>query len=119
MIEAHISPEMQAAMSEMSAAGGDMSQVPGDSIFPVLNMLNAKYFIVGLQDGQTKPLTNPYAYGNAWWVDNVEYGAKANEEIEGVGKVNLGEVAVDDKQFEKIPGQSAAHGATDVVTMTA
>ena len=119
MIEEHISPEMQAAMSEMSAAGGDMSQVPGDSIFPVLNMLNAKYFIVGLQDGQTKPLTNPYAYGNAWWVDNVEYVANANEEIEGVGKVNLRKVAVADKQFEKILGQSAAHDSTDVVTLTA
>ena len=119
MIEEHISPEMQAAMSEMSAAGGDMSQVPGDSIFPVLNMLNTKYFIVPLQGGQTKPLTNPYAYGNAWWVDNVEYVANANEEIEGVGKVNLRKVAVADKQFEKILGQSAAHDSTDVVTLTA
>ncbi len=119
MIEEHISPEMQAAMSEMSAAGGDMSQVPGDSIFPVLNMLNAKYFIVPLQGGQTKPLTNPYAFGNAWWVDNVEYVANANEEIEGVGKVNLRKVAVADKQFEKILGQSAAHDSTDVVTLTA
>ena len=119
MIEAHISPEMQAAMSEMSAAGGDMSQVPGDSIFPVLNMLNTKYFIVPLQGGQTKPLTNPYAFGNAWWVDNVEYVANANEEIEGVGKVNLRKVAVADKQFEKILGQSAAHDSTDVVTLTA
>ena len=119
MIEEHISPEMQAAMSEMSAAGGDMSQVPGDSIFPVLNMLNTKYFIVPLQGGQTKPLTNPYAFGNAWWVDNVEYVANANEEIEGVGKVNLRKVAVADKQFEKILGQSAAHDSTDVVTLTA
>ena len=119
MIEEHISPEMQAAMSEMSATGGNMSQVPGDSIFPVLNMLNTKYFIVRLQDGQTKPLTNPYAFGNAWWVDNVEYVANANEEIEGVGKVNLRKVAVADKQFEKILGQSTAHDSTDVVTLTA
>ena len=118
MIEAHISSEMQAAMSEMSAKGGDMSQVPGDSIFPVINMLNTKYFIVPLQGGQTKPLTNPYAFGNAWWVDKVEYVGNANEEIEAVGKVDLHKVAVADKLFEKTLGQSTAHDSTDVVTMT-
>ena len=82
-------------------------------------MLNTKYFIVPLQGGQTKPLTNPYAFGNAWWVDKVEYVGNANEEIETVGKVDLHKVAVADKQFEKTLGQSTAHDSTSVVTMTA
>ena len=40
MIEAHISPEMQKTMKAVAEAGGDMTKVNGDSIFPVLNMLN-------------------------------------------------------------------------------
>ena len=88
MIDAHIAPEMQKTMKAVAEAGGDMTKVNGDSIFPVLNMLNAKYFIMPLQGGQTVPVQNPYAYGNAWFVDEVKYVNNANEEIEGVGKVN-------------------------------
>ena len=50
-------------------AQGDMTRVAGDSIYPVLNMLNTKYVILPLQGGQTAPLLNPYAFGNAWFVD--------------------------------------------------
>ena len=119
MIEEHIAPEMQAAMNAIVEKSGDMQQVAGDSIFPVINMLNTKYFIMPMQGGETTPLTNPYAFGNAWWVDNVKYVDNANQEIEQVGKVDLRKVAVADKQFEKVLGQSAAHDSTDVVSITA
>ncbi len=46
MIEAYIHPEMQKLMAAVQQADGDMTKVNGDSIFPVLNMLNAKYFIL-------------------------------------------------------------------------
>ena len=66
-----IALEMQKTMQAIAAAGGDMTKVNGDSIYPVLNMLNAKYFIMPLQGGQTVPVLNPYAYGNAQFVDEV------------------------------------------------
>ena len=119
MIEEHIAPEMQAAMNAIVEKSGNMQQVAGDSIFPVINMLNTKYFIMPMQGGDTTPLANPYAFGNAWWVDNVKYVDNANQEIEQVGKVDLHKVAVADKQFEKVLGQSAAHDSTDVVSITA
>ena len=119
MIEEHIAPEMQAAMNAIVEKSGDMQLVAGDSIFPVINMLNTKYFIMPMQGGDTTPLANPYAFGNAWWVDNVKYVDNANQEIEQVGKVDLHKVAVADKQFEKVLGQSAAHDSTDVVSITA
>ncbi len=119
MIEEHIAPEMQAAMNAIVEKGGNMQQVAGDSIFPVINMLNTKYFIMPMQGGDTTPLANPYAFGNAWWVDNVKYVDNANQEIEQVGKVDLHKVAVADKQFEKVLGQSAAHDSADVVSITA
>ena len=84
MIDAHIAPEMQKTMKAVAEAGGDMTKVNGDSIFPVLNMLNTKYFILPLQGGQTVPVQNPYAYGNAWFVDEMQYVNNANEEIDGV-----------------------------------
>ncbi len=102
MIDAHIVPEMQKTMKAVAEAGGDMTKVNGDSIFPVLTMLNTKYFILPLQGGQTVPVQNPYAYGNAWFVDEVQYVNNANEEIDGVGKVNLRRhVAVADAKFKE------------------
>ena len=110
MIDAHIAPEMQKTMKAVAEVGGDMTKVNGDSIFPVLNMLNAKYFIMPLQGGQTVPVQNPYAYGNAWFVDEVKYVNNANEEIEGVGKVNLRHVAVADAKFKEQLNQSVKQG---------
>ena len=118
MIEAHISPEMQKTMKAVAEAGGDMTQVNGDSIFPVLNMLNTKYFIMPLQGGQTVPLQNPYAYGNAWFVDQVTYVDNANQEIDKVGKLNLRHEAVADAKFKEQLGQSVPQDDTSIVKMT-
>ena len=60
---------MSGVFSGLTSAQGDITKVNGDSIWPVLNMLNAKYFILPLQSGQTVPVQNPYTYGNAWFVD--------------------------------------------------
>ena len=49
LVDEYIQHEMGAAMSAISKAAGDMTQVNGDSIYPVLNMLNTKYFILPLQ----------------------------------------------------------------------
>jgi uncharacterized membrane protein YfhO len=96
-----------------------MSKVNGDSIYPILNMLNTKYFIIPLQNNQTVPLPNPYAFGNAWFVDRVDYVNDANEEIDKVGKINLRHEAVADVKFQKQIGQSKTQGATSVVKITA
>ncbi len=119
MIEAHISPEMQKLMPAVAQAGGDMTKVNGDSIFPVLNMLNAKYFIVPLQGGQTVPLQNPYVYGNAWFVDKVSYVDNANEEIDAVGNIDLRHEAVADKKFKEVLGDSKAQDSTAIAKITA
>lgn len=69
----HITPEMKDAYQEVAGAGGAMDSVDA-SKFRVLNMLNTKYFIFPAgQQGQTVPVENPYAYGNAWFVDKVQY----------------------------------------------
>ena len=117
MIDAYIEPEMQHTMTAIGQAGGDMTKVNGDSIFPVLNMLNTKYFIVGLQSGQTVPVQNPYANGNAWFVDKISYVNNANEEIDAVGKLNLKHEAVADKKFEAQLGKATPETNTDLITL--
>ena len=118
MIEAYINPEMQKLFSAVSEAGGDMTQVAGDSICPVLNMLNTRYFIFPLQGGQTVPLQNPYAYGNAWLVDQIQYVKNANEELDAVGKLDLRHQAVADERFKSQLGEAAEQDTASVVTIT-
>ena len=118
MIEAYIMPQMQAAMKTVAEAGGNFAEVKGDSIYPVINMLNTKYFIFPLQGGDVTPLQNPYAYGNAWYVDKVEYAANANEEIDKVGQCDLRHVAVADNSFKAVLGESVSQDSTARVTIT-
>lgn len=117
MIEAYIAPEMQNLMKGIMDAQGDMTQLNGDSISPVLNMLNTKFFIMPLQGGQTVPLKNPYAFGNAWFVDKLTYVDNANLEIERIGKMNLRTEAVADKKFKQQLGEAVAQDHSSVVTL--
>lgn len=117
VIEAHISPEMNAAMKAIVEAAGDMSAVDGNKLFPVINMLNTKYFIMPLQGGANAPLPNPYAYGNAWFVDKVSYVNNANEELSALGTTDLRHIAVADKAFSDVLGQSKANDSTATVRL--
>ena len=119
LIDNYIAPEMQQLMSALAKAGGDMTKVKGDSIFPVLNMLNAKYFIVPLQDNKTVPIQNPYVLGNAWFVDKLNYVNNANQEFEALGKLNLRHEAVADARFKTVLGEATPQDSTSVVKLTA
>ncbi len=117
MIEYHISPEMQKLSGAVMAAGGDMMKVNGDSLFPILNALNTRYFILPLQNGQTVPLRNPYAYGNAWFVDKIKYADNANGEMDAIAKLDLRHEAVADKKFQKVLGDAVGQDTLSIVTM--
>ena len=118
LIEAYIAPEMQSLTKAVAEAGGDMTQVNGDSICPVLNMLNTKYFIFPLEGGQTVPIQNPYVYGNAWFVDEIQYVENANDEIAALGKLALRHQAVADVKFKTQLGEATEQDTTSIVTIT-
>lgn len=102
MIEHHISPEMQAAYKAIATAGGEMDSVDTNK-FRVLNMLNTKYFIFPAgQQRQTVPILNPHAYGNAWFVNKVQYVNNANEEIDALDSIIPTETAVVDARFKDV-----------------
>lgn len=117
VIEEHIVPEMSTFGATVAQCGGRLDSINGDSLFPVLNMLNVKYAILPLQDGKTAPVLNPHANGNGWFVCNVKYVNNADEEIMALHNTPLKKVAVVDKKFQDILGSetSVAETAAGVV----
>lgn len=124
LIEAHIAPEMSKVYTAIRMAPMDtvamqqqlspypiydLTAVNTDSLFPVINMLNTHWFILGAgEKGNVKlPVENATAMGNAWFVTNIKWVANANEELDALGKENLRTTAVvakDDFGFLKAEG---------------
>ena len=117
MIEEHIVHEMpkvydviQSAPLDSSAVGGigypvyDFSKSTAnvDSLLPVINMMNTRWFILKGQNDVRIPIENNMAFGNAWFVDKMQTVNNANEEIAALHVVNPRHTAVVDKQFADI-----------------
>ena len=111
LIDAYIAPEINPLMNAVAEAQGDMTAIKGDSIWPVLNMLNMRYAIIPLQNGETAPLKNQYAQGNAWFVDQLTYVDNANQELAALGKMETEEAV---KKFQKQLGQAVAQDYNNV-----
>ena len=67
-------------------------------------MLNTKYFLMAQQNIQVE---NPYAQGNAWFVDRLDYADNANQELDALAALNLRHEAVADRQFADVLGEAA------------
>ncbi|MDE6062282.1 MAG: hypothetical protein K2G00_05945, partial [Duncaniella sp.] len=85
-----------------------------DADWNILNMLNARY-IVSL-DGEV--LRNPEAYGNAWFVEHIDYVANPDEEMGMLSRINPRLIAVADKKFEPVLGQAFAPAPSDTIVET-
>lgn len=62
----------------------------------VVNMLNTRYLIY---DPNSAPLQNPYALGNAWFVNDFKIVANANEEIDALQNFTASQQAIVDERF--------------------
>ena len=67
----------------------------------VLNMLNTKYFIVANQN-QKVAQRNTAALGNAWFVNEVQLVASADEELSSLSTINTAEKAVIDTRYSDL-----------------
>ena len=100
LIDMHISKEMNPLMQTiMQTQGFMLPDAQEGKNFPVLNMLNMKYAVVSLQNGQQVPVQNPYAMGNCWFVDEVIMVDTPDEECDMIDDINLHTQAVADKRF--------------------
>lgn len=64
-----------------------------------LNMLNPKYIIY---NPESQPLMNPFAKGNAWYVNNYKLVKTPDEEITMINDIQLSETAIVNKEFEPL-----------------
>ena len=113
--------EMQQVIKAFNESKGDLTQADGNRLFPVLNMLNCRYFILGGGEAQTFAVRNPFAMGNAWYVDNVKLVDNANQEIKALGTLDLHTTAVADKSFASVAAQAkntATHDSLSTITLT-
>lgn len=110
MIDFHISPSIQNIISTLK-------NKPTDSIINttlaqqhILNMLNSKYIIY---NEEAPPLTNPFAYGPAWFVNNIKVVENADSEITALSIIDPRVTAVVDKKFENVIMSPIAKPDTD------
>ena len=108
LIEEHLQGEMGRINSAVAQSGGHLEACPGDSLFPVLNMLNTKYVIMPLKDGGKLPVQNPWAQGNGWFVDEIQYVPEADAEIAALHNTDLRHVAVVNEAFAEVLGREQA-----------
>lgn len=113
LIDGHIMQEMRNVYTALAAApidtaaslaAGhypvyDLSAVDTDRLFPVLNMLNTRWFILAGQNNQPLPIENTAACGNAWFVDHVLVAANANEEMAALSTADLRSTAIVAQDF--------------------
>jgi hypothetical protein len=89
--------EVREVVSALQSRGGDSAIRVTLSHQTALNMLNTKYMIYNPDGGV---LTNRYACGNAWFVNNLKLVANADEEIKTLPSINPRSTALVDKVFE-------------------
>jgi len=68
----------------------------------ILNMLNAKYFILPDEDGNPVVQPNPRALGNAWFVEEIRMADSADEEIEKLANFDPAADAIVHREFEHL-----------------
>ena len=84
----------------------------------ILNMLNVRYIIVENKNGGAVAQRNPYANGDAWFVENVLPAENANEEIQFLDSLDTKRTAVINKEFlSKIPNQKIERDSTATIEL--
>lgn len=82
--------------------GNFMTNNVSEADMNVLNMLNAKYIVLGT--GADDVVANPDALGNAWFVDSLIYVDGADAEMDALDYINPATTAVCDSRFRDALG---------------
>lgn len=113
MINMQITPEIGQLFTTFGRATTFEQIAPTLDSLGVLNMLNMKYLIY---NKDAAPLINPYANGNAWFVQKIRIAADANEEMRLVGEINTKKELVIDKSFAtQLPSQLLADSSASII----
>lgn len=119
LIDAHIYPETNPMLKSIMQNGNQLYLQPSDTTdYPVLNMLNMKYAVVGNE--QPMVVINPNAMGNAWFVDSVVLANTPNEESDALNTINLHNTLVTDVKFQDfVKDFKPCHDSSATIKLTA
>jgi hypothetical protein len=94
--------EIQTFYSGLNTTFGNDTLLAGlFSRLGVINMLNTKYFIMPVrEEGQSVPLKNTQANGNAWFVKTIKTVANADSEIVGLYNIDTKSEAIAQEKFK-------------------
>ncbi len=91
--------------------GGELNQLRGTKSIQEMmqvmaqlkaaNMLNTKYIIY---NPEAQPISNPFAFGNAWIANDIKWVDTPNEEIDAIGTTELQNTAILHKEFAQQVG---------------
>ena len=98
LIDYRLDGELRGIIGALQKAQSVSDVLPALATSPSLNMLNTRYIIY---NPEQPPLKNPFAFGNAWFVDKLDIVENADAEIEALNTINPLETAVVDKRFQK------------------
>jgi hypothetical protein len=83
---------------------------------PILDALNTKYILFPTENGDV-PITNPFAYGNAWFVSSVKTVHSADAEIKALENTDLKNIAVvNQNDFSDLKIVNFAKDSTAIIT---
>lgn len=111
LIDFRLQGEIQSIITSLQKAQSAQDLMGVFAHCPSLNMLNARYIVYNQEQ---PPLRNPFAYGNAWFVGQVEMVGNADEEISALNTIDPLRVAVVNKRFADV-----LKGFTPVLDSTA
>ena len=107
-IDFYLNQEIGSIGASLKNGGADILKVFSKRKY--LNMLNTKYVIY---NPEAPAIENPYAYGNAWFVEEVKTVNSADDEIKALAQLDLSKQAVIQSSVaEQIGGVTAGGQGT-------
>jgi hypothetical protein len=110
IIEFHLQDELGMIIDSLKK----QNPLAGLANADVINMLNAQYVVY---NPDAPPVANPFALGNAWFVDSLVTAASADEEIIEVGEIDPANTAVYSSAFQSVLEGPLNADSTSVVRL--
>jgi len=110
-----ISQYLGSELNQLRSAKSGEDMIQSLSQLKVLNMLNTKYIIY---NPNSQPFQNPFAFGNAWLVNDIQWVDTPNEEFDAISTTDLQHTAIMHKEFQTQAGNYNPAGGEGSITLT-
>lgn len=110
-----ISQYLGSELNQLRSAKSGEDMIQSLSQLKVLNMLNTKYIIY---NPNSQPFQNPFAFGNAWLVNDIQWVDTPNEEFDAISTADLQHTAILHKEFQTQAGNYNPAGGEGSITLT-